>query len=668
MATSGTLKSNTTYESYFWVKWSQKSQSVADNKTTINWSCGVECGHSFYLNAVRMSAVSINGKKVYSGGTYSDFAKGSHTIASGTLDIPHNTDGTKSFTISSFTGWLWENHNYSASAKSYSLTAIPRMATVTSATDFTDEQNPTIQFSNPAGFSVMPYFNVYKDADAKEWVFGITRDIGSYTSPYTFELTEEEREQLRSATNGQQTYTVYEGLHTYQNGESIGYSSLAKTLSFANANPVFTAEQVTVADTNTDVTNVTGDVSVIVLGLSQPKVAWTKATARKRASISKYILEWQGASIEKTASENNADFSLTTSGNTTLKVTAVDSRGLTTVVSKEVKVFNYNTPNMAVFLGRINNYESETAIIIDGSFSSIEVNDVEKNSITNEYRYKEAGGTYGGWITIGDDVRETVILDNQKEFIVECRVTDKFGYSYSKEYTVPTGKFPMFIDTGLNAVGINEFPKTGEALRVTGGVTNLLGGGTISNQLVGDILQFALNCKSGITPILTGESSTNTPSFEFQYSSGFIHKRSDTSITIYLHAFRLNTVAMNTYYEGEWLGWTVKADTVIERGGDGEWYYEKWQSGWCNCWKKQRVDDVVCSTAWGNGYVSANIDLGSYPFPFSARPIQNISIHQTSSGSYMIRYPYGDDYSNTASTCALHQVPLSSLLIYISQA
>ena len=32
------------------------------------------------------------------------------------------------------------------------------------------------------------------------------------------------------------------------------------------------------------------------------------------------------------------------------------------------------------------------------------------------------------------------------------------------------GEFPLFIDTGINAVGINAFPKSGEALRVGNGV------------------------------------------------------------------------------------------------------------------------------------------------------------------------------------------------------
>ena len=154
MATSGQINTNTTYDSYFWVKWSMADQLVAENKTRISWSCGVYCGHSFYSNAIKMSGFTINGVQVYSGGTYSNYSKGDHAIASGTMLLPHDNAGNKTFSVSSFTGWLYENNNYSASGKSYDLPAIPRQATITSAPDFTDRDLPTITYSNPAGNNV----------------------------------------------------------------------------------------------------------------------------------------------------------------------------------------------------------------------------------------------------------------------------------------------------------------------------------------------------------------------------------------------------------------------------------------------------------------------------------------------------------------------------------
>ena len=87
MATSGLVKTNEDYDSYFWVKWSQiGNQDIANNRTQISWSCGLTSSHKFYSNAIKMSAFYINGTMVYGGGTYSNFtAEGEQQIASGTL-------------------------------------------------------------------------------------------------------------------------------------------------------------------------------------------------------------------------------------------------------------------------------------------------------------------------------------------------------------------------------------------------------------------------------------------------------------------------------------------------------------------------------------------------------------------------------------------------------
>ena len=132
-----TIKTNTVYDSYFWVKLESGGQDVSANKTAINWSCGVKPGHKFYSNAVKMSAVSIDGVMVYAGGTYSNITDyKERTFASGTLEVSHNADGSKTLTVSAFSGKVWKEDSggyltATAEAKSFQLAAIPR-ATVPS--------------------------------------------------------------------------------------------------------------------------------------------------------------------------------------------------------------------------------------------------------------------------------------------------------------------------------------------------------------------------------------------------------------------------------------------------------------------------------------------------------------------------------------------------------
>jgi hypothetical protein len=192
--TEGMINTNVQYDSYFYVYWRQIEQKASTNKTKIVWSCGVSCGHDFYRNAIRMSPVVINGEQVYDGGTYSNFDRGRHDIASGFLEIEHDSDGKKTFTVSAFTGWLYSNNNYSSSGQSFDLPDIPRQATLDSANDFNDEENPTITFSNAGNFPI--------NARLEFAGTSIHREDIENTGSYTFDLTEAERELLRQKCIG----------------------------------------------------------------------------------------------------------------------------------------------------------------------------------------------------------------------------------------------------------------------------------------------------------------------------------------------------------------------------------------------------------------------------------------------------------------------------------
>ena len=129
--------------SKFYVNWQQSSQSTANNSTTINWQAGLYTGtsssHDFwYSNAVKITNVTINGSTVSNGGTWSNIkSAGDNQLLTGSLSIPHNNDGTKTFSIS-ITGWLYGSGNKSGSG-SFTLTNIPRKTTVTLSVSKRDE-------------------------------------------------------------------------------------------------------------------------------------------------------------------------------------------------------------------------------------------------------------------------------------------------------------------------------------------------------------------------------------------------------------------------------------------------------------------------------------------------------------------------------------------------
>lgn len=470
------LNTNTLYESYFWVKWSQNgNQDIANNRTSIAWSCGVYCGHSFYSNAIKMSAVTINGTQVYGGGTYSNYSKGNHTIASGTMWISHTTNGTKTFSISAFTGWLYSNYNYSSNGGSYTLNPIPRQATITSANNFNDESNPSFTFTNPANASMSCWLEPNPASDHL-----CIRTLSGTSGTFTWDLTEAERKQLRSACKGN-SCTCRIGLYSTISG--VTYASYVdRTLFIANGNPTFTADQISYADTSA-VKDITGNPQHIVQNQSNLKVTFSNATAKKEATISKYSITVNGVTKTATAS-GTVDFGkLNVSTNTEVSITVTDSRGNTATAKKTITVLSWLPPIFTASLERLNNYEDETYLTVDASVSSVN----GKNTVAISYRKKESGGSYSNAVSIENKAKNTIACDKNKAFIFEVTVADAFD-SVTNEFALSKGKFPLFIDTEKNAVGINDFPAEGEALRVAEGVARFVDGivlcGSTKNFLV----------------------------------------------------------------------------------------------------------------------------------------------------------------------------------------
>ena len=131
-ATSGTLTTpNNTDGTSFYFYWSRQSYSIADNKSTIYWQIGINAAYSYYSNGVKLGPTTVNGTVIHSGGTYSNISRGTHTMFEGTMDIPHNPDGTKSFSAS-LSGWTWGSTWTSAdnSNNPFVLDTIPRYTTV----------------------------------------------------------------------------------------------------------------------------------------------------------------------------------------------------------------------------------------------------------------------------------------------------------------------------------------------------------------------------------------------------------------------------------------------------------------------------------------------------------------------------------------------------------
>ena len=218
-------------------------------------------------------------------------------------------------------------------------------------------------------------------------------------------------------------------------------------------------------DGNSSVVAITGDSKQIVQNKSTLKATVQNATPNYGAgSISKYVVECQGISKTMTASGSCEIGTINSATDVSMKLTAYDSRGLTASKTITVKMVAHKAPTATVDLHRLNNYEDETYLTVDGSVSSVN----GKNGMTITYRYKLSGGSYGSFATIADRTKQTLSLDKNNSYIVNVVVTDSFGDKYDETFAIGKGVFPLFIDTVKNSVGVNCFPAKEKSFEVNG--------------------------------------------------------------------------------------------------------------------------------------------------------------------------------------------------------
>lgn len=144
MATSGRINTGSSNGSYFYVKWELDEQDVAGNRSHITWRAGIHIsgGEYWLTNAVRIDGGSVNGVAIPPG-TWSNIrGAGDHNLRTGGIWIPHNGDGTKSFSAN-INGWLFSFGNRSKSG-SWSLPTIPRATKPSIPSSFNVGSNVTI--------------------------------------------------------------------------------------------------------------------------------------------------------------------------------------------------------------------------------------------------------------------------------------------------------------------------------------------------------------------------------------------------------------------------------------------------------------------------------------------------------------------------------------------
>ena len=467
---------------YWTIKYEHK-RNDADMQYRFYWKVWLKNSSSWFYNGLQLKLFLNGSEKTITVKGYNKNETGwSYEGTTDWYTVSNKTSGTTPFYAQ-----LYDTNDKAVekTSSSYALEVSPSKATVSAVTNFNDESNPTVTFANLGGFKTAPYINIYSArSGTREIVHSIKRTKGDYTSPYTFSLTDAERTALRNICYDDDEYEVWIGVSTYNGDTLLGWHSLQAKLTIVNANPTYDASKVTYEDTNDTTFAVTGNRLHIVQNKSTLSVKYEKATANKGASISSYKFTLNGVTKTSTTDGGTVNFgAVNSSKNLKLTCVVTDSRGNTTTVTKEITMLEYASPSASVILARLNNYEDTTYLTVDAMYSSVN----NKNTVTITYQNKKVGGSYGSAVSIQDNKQTTLSCDKNFAYIFLITVKDKFT-TITKEIPLAKGKFPLFIHTDRNAVGVNEYCADDEAFRVADGVSHFEDGIRIANQNVVDYI------------------------------------------------------------------------------------------------------------------------------------------------------------------------------------
>lgn len=346
--------------------------------------------------------------------------RSSVTLLSGFTTIGHDNEGNKTISVA---------YSIDMAAASYTpgpmsgsgtmtLTKIPRGATITSAPDFTDEDNPVVKVSNPAGVSVQ--LGIFKDS---------THALADYRTisgtSYTFRLTQAEREAMRKVDTKKNTAQVRFYVKSTVGGQTF-ITYLTRTLTIKNPAPTLNP---TVEDVNPLTVALTGDPSVMVRYASKAQVI-TGAKAVKFATLKSVKVTNGSKSISGDGTISGVEFG-------SFQVSAADSRGNTTNATVKKTLVEYVTPTCYIGEGTPNavgEYDFSTSgTAWSGDFGA------EVNLLAAEYRYRLQGGDWGEWLpmtvkTNGNSYTATVHvegLDYTAMYEFQGRITDRLNTAES---------------------------------------------------------------------------------------------------------------------------------------------------------------------------------------------------------------------------------------------
>ena len=579
--------------------WEVTSQSPVDNTSTIKWELRVIIDSSSHRIDTNSREVYLCGKRVLRESDQFNFGGWNNLnnlMANGTEVIEHKIDGTLNFT---FEVEVWNNYVNEEDKKrnlqiilegSEALDTLERNALIVTASNFTDIENPVVTYQ--AGGSDLTKLEVGLSLN------GETTDIFDYTSvsttstSYTFNLTEEQRENLRIKIQGSATMPIYYMLRTTYSSSTTTITKVAiakRTVTVVGCNPVIVTA--TAKDIKPETLALTGDENTIVENESMIEYAF-EAEASKHATIVTQTVQCGSKVIEGMSYGVIDD-----AESATVIFYVLDSRGM----AAQSSVFKNGVPYVKPTCYQKIEVElsgetgANVKLTVNGNYYNGSFGLVD-NELLLEVRYTDDNGNMGEWATLtgtptfnGSTYKLEAVFsgfDYGKSYVFQCRATDKLNFVESSQYT--TRLLPVFdwseTDFNFNVpvnIDAEDLNMHGETIIRHSDTTN----NTVLSASNGNIY-----VRPGGTNSTSGET--------IFYGNGNVKFNGTV------------TFADGTTGGGASDPTDAFADYVIEigeeaMGSNGTWYWRKWNSGKAEAWGCRNFGNMAVTTAWGNLYRGA---------------------------------------------------------------
>lgn len=454
MASSGSITTNESSGRSVTLSWSQTSQSIEKNTTTIKWTLKGSGSASGWVMSGGFKAV-INGTTVYSTSTDSRIQLYNGTVvASGSTTITHNADGTKSFSLSCQAGVYTYAVSVSASG-THTLNTIPRASSV-SATNANMGSASTITISRAS--SSFTHTLTYKFGSS-------TGTIATKTSSTSVSWTPaiSLASQIPKAVSGSCTITC----DTYSGSTKVGSKTCTLTLTVpSTVKPTLTS----ITATRVDET-VPSAWGIYVQSKSKVTLTINGAAGTYGSTITAYSIS--GGGFSSTSSSFTTGF-LATSGTITFTAKVTDSRGrVSDAKTVSISVASYSAPTISSFLsqralsnGTVNDDGTYIRGLISYAYSSCS----SKNTVTRATYYKKSSES--AWINANTSFSSgTAVtfgggaISTESSYDVKYTVTDAFTMVTIID-TVSTAKVLMDFKAGGKGIAIGKVAEKDNTLEV----------------------------------------------------------------------------------------------------------------------------------------------------------------------------------------------------------